>query len=125
MPTTTTTATTTPTRPTDLLAATRARQRAQREEQVRRDLEARVLNQRWPISRNLRSSGISVALRLCGLRITDDGQVQKTAETPEPPRVQLAALRLLASYDKLSIDQRKLDLRQYPPTGVKPLPKSN
>jgi hypothetical protein len=102
----------------------RARQRAQREQQVRHELEARVLNQRWPISRGLRSGLITVALRLCGLKISDDGQVTRTGETPEPPRVQLAALRLLASYDKLSIDQRKLDLKQYPPTGVKPIPES-
>jgi hypothetical protein len=123
MPPTTTTIPPTSTTPAaDPVAAFRARKRAEREEKVQHELEARVLNHRWPISRGLRSELITAALRLCGLKISDDGQVQPTGEPPEPPRVRLAALRVLASYDKLSIDQRKLDLRQYPPTGEKPLP---
>ena len=123
MPPTTTTIPPTSTTPAaDPVAAFRARKRAEREEKVQHELETRVLNHRWPISSGLRSELITAALRLCGLKISDDGQVQPTGEAPEPPRVRLAALRVLASYDKLSIDQRKLDLRQYPPTGEKPLP---
>jgi hypothetical protein len=120
----TTTTTTIPIPPADPLAAARARKRAERQEQVRHELEARVLNQRWPVPRALRGEIVNVALRLCGLEITDDGQVKPTGARPQPPRVRLAALRVLASFDKLSIDQRKLDLKQYPPTGVKPLPES-
>ena len=96
---------------------------AEDDRQRTRENPAQALPQRWPIPLNLRGAIIKLALGICGLKVTADGQVQETDEEPPPsPRDKLAAMRIIASYDKLSIDERKLDLREYP-SGEKPVPK--
>jgi len=43
------------------------------------------------------------------------------AVAKEKPRIRLAAMRIIASYDRLSIQERKLDLLENP-TGERPVP---
>ena len=84
-----------------------------REQKHERELKAAA--QRWPIKLNLRASIIQIAAGLCGLEITVEGKVQKLAGEPPPkPRDKLAAMRAIASFDKLSIDERKADLLENP-----------
>jgi hypothetical protein len=75
------------------------------------ELEAEALAQRWPMSLDVRGLVIKTALSLCGLEVTSDGAVKKIEGVPLPkPRVRLGAMRVLASYDRLSLQQRKADL---------------
>ena len=97
--------------------------RADDETRARHEREAQSPTQRWPVPQSLRAGLLKVALSICGLKTTADGQVEKTDEDPRPaPRDKLATMRMIASYDKLSIDERKLDLRENP-SGEKPVPK--
>ena len=85
-----------------------------------RERQIKAAAQRWPIPLDLRTHIIGVATRLCGLETTADGTVQKITSEPQPkPRVKLAAMRVMASYDKLSLDERKADLLENP-TGELP-----
>jgi hypothetical protein len=90
-----------------------AQLRADDEKRARKKAEAKARAQRWAMSLSLRGGIIKVALGLCGLETTGDGQVQRIEEEPPPkPREKLAAMRVLATYDKLSIEEHKLELRE-------------
>jgi hypothetical protein len=83
--------------------------------QARQDLEAEALAQRWPMSLNVRGVIIETALNLCGLKVTSEGAVKKIEDVPLPkPRIRLGAMRVIASYDRLSLQQRKADLVENP-----------
>jgi hypothetical protein len=91
-------------------------------------LAAKAIRQRWPMSREVRGQIILAALGLCGCTVTPQGQVvplPATDETLDPegksepkprpkPRTVLAALRVLAAYDRLSLEDRKVELSVRP-----------
>jgi hypothetical protein len=105
---------------TESMSPAVARLVADQEKAYQHERETKASAQRWPIPLKLRSYIIGIATRLCGLETTEDGKVQKiTAEPPPKPRDKLAAMRIIASLDKLSIDERKADLLENP-TGELP-----
>ena len=74
--------------------------------------EAEALAQRWPMSLDVRGLVITKALELCGLEVKSDGAVKKIEGVPlQKPRIRLGAMRVIASYDRLSLQQRKHELR--------------
>jgi hypothetical protein len=90
-----------------------ARLHAEAETQARKKAEAKARAQRWAIPLALRGPIIKVALGLCGIETDHEGHVKRTNEDPPPkPREKLAAMRVLATYDKISIDERKLELTE-------------
>jgi hypothetical protein len=105
---------------TESISPAVARMVADQEKEYALERETKAAAQRWPIPLKLRSYIIGIATRLCGLETTEDGKVQKiTSEPPPKSRDKLAAMRVIASYDKLSIDERKADLLENP-TGELP-----
>ena len=81
---------------------------------AKQELEAEALAQRWPMSLDVRSLVIKTALGLCGLKVTEDGAVKPIEGELPKPRIRLGAMRVLASYDRLSLQQRKADLVENP-----------
>jgi hypothetical protein len=85
--------------------------------------QAEMMDQRWPMSLEMRTQIIKSALELAGLERT--GDTVRPIHGPKPaPRIRLAAMRLLASYDRLSIQERKIDLLENP-SGERPAPKDD
>jgi hypothetical protein len=87
--------------------------------EVRPEDEAEAMAQRWAISLNLRSALITLALEIAGLEITGPGQITPLPGPKPKPRIRLSAMRILASLDRQSVLQRKLDLLESP-TGEPP-----
>jgi hypothetical protein len=84
--------------------------------------QAEMMDQRWPMSLEMRAQIIKMALALAGLEQTGTDTV-RPIEGPKPkPRIRLAAMRILAGYDRLSIQERKIDLLENP-SGERPVPK--
>jgi hypothetical protein len=85
----------------------------QNEQRARKKAEAQARAQRWAIPLALRGEIIKVALGLCGIETDREGHVKRIEEDPPPkPREKLAAMRVIATYDKLSIEECKLKLRE-------------
>jgi hypothetical protein len=81
-------------------------------ERAQKRAESQARAERWGIPPRLRGEIIKVALGICGIETDRDGHVKRTSEEPRPkPREKLAAMRVLATYDKISIDEQKLELR--------------
>jgi hypothetical protein len=82
------------------------------------ELARRAFRQRWPLSMAMRGQIIVSALSLCGYAVTCEGQVEPIMpgdDVPSPKhRIVLAALRVLAAYDRLSIEERRIELRVKP-----------
>src|ERR1700693_40856 len=80
--------------------------------------EASALDQRWPISVDVRSVVVNLALEMSGLVVDPQGTLSPmvpTDEKPRPkPRTRLAAMRILVACDKLALQQRKIELAQDP-----------
>ena len=84
--------------------------------------DAEVPPQRWPLSSEVRSALVESALELAGLKSSASGTAVPLEAKPKlTPRIRLAAMRLIASFDRLSIQERKLDLLENP-SGEKPKP---
>jgi hypothetical protein len=86
--------------------------------------QAEMMDQRWPMSVEMRAQIINMALELAGLKRTGPDTVQPIAGPKPRPRIRLAAMRLLASYDRLSIQERKIDLLENP-SGERPAPEDD
>ena len=86
--------------------------------------EAEMMAQRWPISLEMRAQIIKSALALAGLEMTGPDTVRPIAGPKPPRRIRLAAMRILAGYDRLSIQERKVDLLEHP-SGESPFPRSS
>jgi hypothetical protein len=100
-----------------------ARMLADRKQRAREQAEAAAVAQRWPIPLELRDHIIGCALEICGLEAKPDGSVQRIEGQPRPaPREKLAAMRVIASYDKISLEERKADLRDNPTDEPPPQP---
>jgi hypothetical protein len=96
---------------------------AKRELATKQKLETEALAQRWPMSPEVRSQVIKTALGLCGLEMSGEGQVKPAqGATPPKERIRLGAMRVMASFDRLSIQQRKLELLENP-SGEEPVRK--
>jgi hypothetical protein len=94
---------------------------AKRELATKQKLETEALAQRWPMPLDARAQLIKKALGLCGLEMTGEGQLNSIpGALPPTPRVRLGAMRVMASFDRLSIQQRKLDLLENP-SGEEPV----
>ena len=91
-----------------------------------RELERRALkfqeereeaarSQRWGLSFDIQGFLVTEALELSGLKMNPEGDVepiQSTENRPlHPPRVRLAAMRIIASCDKLVLEQRQIELQ--------------
>jgi hypothetical protein len=78
-------------------------------------LGSKTLQPRWPLTNEARGAIIATALSLCGFALTTDGTLVPDPESNDGelpnPRIVLGALRVLASYDRIAIEQRKIDLR--------------
>jgi hypothetical protein len=70
------------------------------------------------MSVDVRGLVVNLALEMTGLAVSAEGAVTPmvpTKETPRPkPRERLAAMRILATCDKLALEQRKIDLVDNP-----------
>src|SRR5438105_641019 len=67
--------------------------------------------QRWVISRPVRTGLINIALDIAGLEQAADGTYVPAQGKPrKSPRTRLAAMRILASFDRLSLQARKVEL---------------
>jgi hypothetical protein len=86
--------------------------------------QAEMMDQRWPMSLEMRAQIIKMALALAGLEQTGTDTVRPIKGPKPKPRIRLAAMRLLASYDRLSIQERKIDLLENP-SGERPVPKDD
>jgi hypothetical protein len=79
------------------------------------EIARRAFRERWPISMAMRGQIILAALCLCGCAVTCEGEVMPVPPgddlPPTKPRVVLAALRVLAAYDRLSIEEQRIELR--------------
>jgi hypothetical protein len=92
---------------------------ADAEHQKRRDAE--IMAQRWPISLNMRDYIVKTALELAGFKSTDTNEI-RPIDGPKPSQsVRLAAMRIVVGYDRLTVQERKLDILEYP-TGEPPIP---
>jgi hypothetical protein len=79
---------------------------------------------------DVRGAIIETAANLCGLAITDLGKIEPipvTEENPAPKRrIKLGALRVLARFDRLSLEHRRANLiavrlkRKQRPEPVRP-----
>ena len=91
---------------------------ARREHHAEIEHEDAALDQRWPISVDVRSVVVNLALEMSGLVVDPEGTVspmEPTDKNPRPkPRTRLAAMRILATCDKLALEQRKIELAQDP-----------
>jgi len=91
------------------------------QEQAMSDVVDRVRDARWPISMEIRYALVTLAAELCGLAISVEGKVERiepTDEAPgEPPRIKLAALRILMRFDRLSIEHRRVERLRKPSTN--------
>src|SRR5205823_1056930 len=73
----------------------------------------------------VRAQIIEQALGLAGVEKSDDGSFIPTQGKPKQPlRIRLAAMRILAGYDRLSVQPRKVDLLENP-TGETPVPQED
>jgi hypothetical protein len=86
--------------------------------------QAEMMAQRYPISLEMRAQIINMALALAGLERTGSDTVGPIKGPKPRPRIRLAAMRLLASYDRLSIQERKIDLLENP-SGERPVPQDD
>jgi hypothetical protein len=87
--------------------------REEDEQRARKKAEAEARAQRWAIPLALRGAIIKVKLGLCGIETDREGHVKRTEDDPPPkPRAKLAAMRVIATYDKLSIDEHKVAIRE-------------
>ena len=78
----------------------------------RRRRIARRSSQRWPLCKVVRDQVITSALLLCGLKVTPAGDVEPAEDAPTPRRrTILAALRVLVEFDRLSVEDRKVELK--------------
>jgi hypothetical protein len=84
--------------------------------------QAEMMDQRWPMSLEMRAHLINMALALAGLERTGPDIVQPIKGPKPSPRIRLAAMRIVASFERLSIQERKIDLLENP-TGERPVPK--
>ena len=95
-----------------------ARGLAVRAQQFRDVRDAQLNDQRWPLSLDVRGLVVKLALEMTGLKLDDDGTITPVEPTdkkpPEKPRDRLAAMRVIATCDKLDIEQRKVDLLENP-----------
>ena len=95
-----------------------ARELERREQQVCDDREAIARSQRWPVTFGVQGYLVRQALELSGLEYNAEGAVVPIKSTKEkplpPPRVRLSAMRILASCDKLVLEQRKLEFQDNP-----------
>src|SRR5947209_4741916 len=88
----------------------------------RQALEAEALDQRYPIPLHVRALIVEKTLEYAGLQKSNDGDLMPSAAPRKhSARTRLSAMRLLASFDRLSLQHRKLDLLEYP-MGEKPEP---
>ena len=72
----------------------------------------RRCSQRWPLCKVVRDRVITSALLLCGLKVTPTGEVEPAEDAPTPRRrTILAALRVLVEFDRLSVEDRKVELK--------------
>lgn len=71
----------------------------------------RALRQDWPIPPEVKRGILQAAINVV---LPDDDALLPTAIEPEPPatrdRVKLAAMRVIAQFGRLTIDQQRLDL---------------
>jgi hypothetical protein len=65
-------------------------------------------DRRWPITKPIREAILVSAMDLCGLRVTPEGAVESTGQTPAQPRIVLGAMRVLAGFDLLAIQQKRV-----------------
>ena len=63
---------------------------------------------RWPITKPMREAIQASALDLCGLKVTPEGAVESTGQTPSKPRIVLGALRVMAMFDLLAVQQKRV-----------------
>jgi hypothetical protein len=98
-----------------------ARVLARREQAAEDERQAKALDQRWPMSVDVRGVVVNLALEMSGLAVNAEGTVTPTVpteENPRPkPRTRLAAMRILATCDKLALEQSKIDLVENPSSG--------
>jgi hypothetical protein len=91
---------------------------ARRDREAEREREAKAFDQRWPISVDVRSLVVDMALDLIGLEVRAEGTVvpvKPTEEKPLPrPRERLSAMRILATCDRLALEQTRAELAQNP-----------
>jgi hypothetical protein len=102
----------------DSLSPAILRALATREQDAENERDAQARSERWPMSLDIRNVVVELALELSGLEVNPEGAVTRmvpTEEKPRPkPRTRLAAMRIIASCDKLSLEQRKIDLVENP-----------
>ena len=81
----------------------------------RRRRITRRCSQRWPLCKPVRDQVIATALSLCGLKVTPGGEVEPidaSKDAPKPRRrTALSALRVLVEFDRLSVEDRKVELK--------------
>jgi hypothetical protein len=63
---------------------------------------------RWPITPPMRKAILASALDLCGLEVTPEKGVASTGQAPRKARIVLGALRVLAMFDLLAIQQKRV-----------------
>jgi hypothetical protein len=63
---------------------------------------------RWPITQPMREAIVVSALDLCGLKVTPEGAVEPSGQTPAQPRIVLGALRVLAGFDLLAVKHKRV-----------------
>jgi hypothetical protein len=90
--------------------------RAERTAGADRERANRLLEERWPLSKEVRGKIIGTTLELCGFAVGANGIVEQIPTIDEvlPPsnRDLTSALRILATFDKLSLEQKKLENRE-------------
>jgi hypothetical protein len=70
--------------------------------------EPEDVDPRWPITTAMRKAIMASALDLCGFRVTPEGAVEPTGQPPEKPRIVLGAMRVLARFDRLAIQHKRI-----------------
>jgi hypothetical protein len=84
----------------------------------------RPIRQRWPITQAIREQLIREAFALCGFRVTPWGGVEPIVASEGTPKrsskIVLAALRILAAFDRLALEERRVELRFQPPEPKQP-----
>ena len=78
------------------------------------ELAARLEQELWPTSPDLRPHLVQVALGIAGLETQENGQVTKIQAAQGKGRVnqrnKLAAMRILASFDRNALEQQRVEL---------------
>jgi hypothetical protein len=69
--------------------------------------------ERFPLSPEIRAHLVQIALGFCGLQVKEDGQVaaifQPEGSRPLNPRNKLAAMRILTSFDRNSLEEQRVE----------------